>query len=59
VLIEPPALAPRQRFRVANTAEDFQRLAEYLRRTAAPRMVLPEKSGKDKSGNRPSRWSCE
>src|SRR5271167_1167580 len=44
-LIEPPAPARRQRFRVANTAEDFQRLANYLRRTAAPVLVGFEATG--------------
>ena len=45
VLIEPPAPARRQRFRVANTAEDFQRLADYLRRSAAPVLVGFEATG--------------
>ena len=45
VLIEPPATARRQRFRVANTAEDFQRLIDYLRGTAAQVLIGFEATG--------------
>ena len=39
VLIEPPAPAKRRRFRVANTLEEYQRLAEYLHRLNLPALI--------------------
>ena len=39
VLIEPPAPARRRHFRVENTLEDYERLADYLRRLG-PRTVV-------------------
>jgi transposase len=37
--------AQRQRFRMANTAEDYQRLADYVRGTAAPVLIGFEATG--------------
>lgn len=45
VLIEPPAPARRRRSRVANTLEEYQRLAEYLHRLDAPVLIGFEATG--------------
>ena len=45
VLIQPPAPARRRRFRVANTLEEYQRLAEYLHRLDAPALIGFEATG--------------
>jgi len=45
LLIEPPAPARRWRFRVANTLEDYRRLAEYLRGLGTPALVGFEATG--------------
>lgn len=45
VLIEAPAPARRQRFRMANSVEDFQRLADYLRGTGTQALIGFEATG--------------
>jgi transposase len=45
VLIEPPAPARRRRFRISDTAEDYQRLADYMRRTNVPVLIGFEATG--------------
>jgi transposase len=45
VLIEAPAPARRRRFRMANTAADYQRLADYLRGGGAPALIGFEATG--------------
>ena len=45
VLIEPPTPGRRRRFRVINTLEEYQRLAEYLHRLDAPALIGFEATG--------------
>jgi transposase len=45
VLIEPPTPGRRRRFRVTNTLEEYQRLAEYLHRLDAPALSGFEATG--------------
>jgi transposase len=45
VLIEPPAPAWRRRFRTTNSAEDFERLSNYLREEAAAMLIGLEATG--------------
>jgi transposase len=45
VVIEAPARSRRRRCRMANTAADYQRLADYLRRSDAPALIGFEATG--------------
>jgi hypothetical protein len=45
VLVEPPAPAKRRRFRLVDSVEDYQRLADYLLRTGAPAVIGFEATG--------------
>jgi transposase len=45
LLIEAPAPARRRHFRLANRREDYERLADYLRRLDAPAVIAFEATG--------------
>ena len=44
-LVEPPAPAGRRRFRMFDSLEDDDRLADYLRRTGALAVIVHEATG--------------